>query len=421
MSSNSYGSVSTKGASLAHNEEAGLLSNNSDDIVNESSFQSSRKTKLAIVLSLAGLVATALVAISSNKGSMNFYSYKQQNLLSYSEDELQTMFEDFKSTYGKSYPNPDNEAERYEIFKSNTVYIEQMNRASSYPYATFGINQFADMTADEFQSTVLMNRDDLTYPTSLPGETAYDGECTACHRYSNLTAYLPEAGGTIPQSFDWRDWGAVTDVKNQAYCGSCWSFGSVGDIEGAWYLAGNDLTSLSEQQLVSCDSKYDFGCDGGWQEAAFEYIREKGGIVSYDTLPYKGVDEDNVEKSPSCPSSVSKKNYVATISHWSHMSQSPDDELSMMLKLIKVGPMTLSMNAKPMTYYKSGIADPSDCDPIALDHAVLLVGYGVEDGVKYWIIKNSWASYWGESGYFRIIRGTNSCGVANDVVHSFIN
>ena len=193
---------------------------------------------------------------------------------------------------------------------------------------------------------------------------------------------------------------------------SCWSFGTTGDIEGTWFLAGNKLTSLSEQELVSCD-KTDAGCGGGLQETAFAWVIKKGGLTGEADYPYVS-GGGNV---PTCK--THKESLVkAKISSWYRVSGSAAGESAIEEQLAKVGPITIGINATPMQDYTGGIDDPKNCDPQSLDHAVLIVGYGEEKGTKYWKIKNSWATSWGEKGYYRIVRGQDKCGLANDAVHS---
>jgi len=331
------------------------------------------------------------------------------------------MFQQFQETYRKSYKSNEEKQSRFEVFRQNLAIIDKLNEEASTKKKNtkYGLTHFADMTHEEWKELVLMDRSNLEAPIGLPGLIPFEiDNCLSCNLFPQFSEY---DSTNLPENFDWRDYGAVTNVKNQAYCGSCWSFGASGDIEGSWYLAGNDLISLSEQQLVSCDSKYDFGCDGGWQEAAFENVINRGGIVSESFYPYLTVNMDNVKGTPFCDNNViSHENYVAQIKSWSYVSTSEEGEDLLALALVRQGPLTLALNAEPMSFYMGGIDNPENCDPQDLNHAVLLVGYGVENGVKYWTIKNSWSDSWGEDGYYRIVRGVNKCGIALDVLHSYV-
>ncbi|EGB11440.1 hypothetical protein AURANDRAFT_21107 [Aureococcus anophagefferens] len=241
-------------------------------------------------------------------------------------------------------------------------------------------------------------------------------DCAACALDKTFALYT--LGGE-PTNFDWRDLGAVTAVKNQAECGSCWSFSTCGDVEGTKFLGsgGTILHSLSEQQLVACNTM-NMGCDGGYPFAAMQYAAHFGGLVHLEDYEYKAINEGS-SGTPSCD--------TATLNS---ALERDDYEKKMPLALVKNGPLSVSFNANGMEFYvegivgcttgrcKSGAIDHEvPCDPDSLDHAVLIVGYG-DDDINYWVIKNSWGSEWGEAGYYRLVRGTNACGVANMVVHS---
>ena len=167
--------------------------------------------------------------------------------------------------------------------------------------------------------------------------------------------------------------------------------------------------------LVSCD-KVDAGCNGGRQEDAFKFVMKKGGLVSEEHYRYTS-GGGNTGK---CNAKKEKGPYVASISGFTSVSNSKTGETKIASALEKAGPITIAINAGPMQDYTGGIDDPKNCASGAmdLDHAVLIVGYGEENGKKFWKIKNSWAKDWGEDGYYRIIRGVNRCGVAMDASHS---
>jgi cathepsin F len=314
----------------------------------------------------------------------------------------------FKSTYNKEY-TVEEEATRFDIFMANLRIIEEENRAQGAEVK--GITKFADLTAAEFKARYLMkshNKTSLLKP--------WNGECTACVRFPQHAELLKAP----PDSFDWTTMGAVTGVKDQGQCGSCWSFGTTSDVEGVWFLANHSLTSLSEQQLVSCD-KRNAGCNGGLQEEAFLYV-EKTGLVTEAEYPYTS----GHGRSGTCES-AKITNPVATVSDWAQVSclgscekSAAFDEAGIVNALIAAGPITIGIDASPMQLYRGGVDNPRTCksSQSGLDHAVTIVGYGTSQGTPYWKIKNSWASDWGEDGYYRIIRGENKCGVASDAVHS---
>mmetsp|Transcript_30214 Transcript_30214/g.42107 ORF Transcript_30214/g.42107 Transcript_30214/m.42107 type:complete len:241 (-) Transcript_30214:182-904(-) len=237
----------------------------------------------------------------------------------------------------------------------------------------------------------------------------WEYECLACKHFGM------EWNLTERDSLDWTIKGAVTPVKDQGQCGSCWSFGTTGDIEGVHFLATGKLVSLSEQELVSCDDGgEDEGCNGGLQEDAFEFVIKQGGLVTEEEYPYTS----GGGRTGRCDKSKEKQKIGASISGWSQVSDNAKGENKILKALIASGPITIGINATPMQDYDSGIDNPRRCSGQMLDHAVLIVGYGTEDGVDYWKIKNSWNTDWGEDGYYRIVRGVNKCGLANDAVHS---
>lgn len=224
------------------------------------------------------------------------------------------------------------------------------------------------MTETEFKETFLTRKNSNT--TSF---TAWDGTCTACVRFPEQAALMADP----PASFDWTTKGAVTPVKDQGQCGSCWSFGTTGDLEGTHFLAGNKLVALSEQELVSCDTKsQDKGCNGGLQEDAFEFVI-KHGLTSEAHYPYTSGEG----RSGTCQS-AKESPVAATMKSWVQVSKrgASESEDAIMKALIASGPVTIGINASPMQRYVGGIQNPLFCSGLALDHAVLIVGYGTENG-----------------------------------------
>jgi len=217
----------------------------------------------------------------------------------------------------------------------------------------------------------------------------------------------------LPDSFDWRDEGAVTEVKDQGYCGCCWAFGAVGALESANFINTGELTELSEQQLVDCSTGWsehgysNYGCEGGDQAAAFDYIRDNEGIDTEGSYPYLAEDG-------TC--TFNKADVGADDVGFTYLDSGDEDDLKTMVAT--KGPVAVSMNCMDdMFDYGGGIYDNSDCDPNVLDHVVLLVGYGVDEdsGDEFWIVKNSWGADWGEAGYFRMARNKGDmCGLATD-------
>ncbi|KAL8143818.1 hypothetical protein V2J09_016850 [Rumex salicifolius] len=299
----------------------------------------------------------------------------------------------FKKKFGKTYASQEEHDYRFSVFKAN------IRRARSHqlldPSATHGVTQFSDLTKSEFKKKFLGIRSRLRLPSD-----------------ASEAPILPTED--LPVDFDWREKGAVTPVKNQGSCGSCWSFSTTGALEGAHYLATGKLESLSEQQLVDCDHECDpeeegacdSGCNGGLMNSAFEYIYKNGGLMREEDYPYTGTDRG------SC--NFDKSKIVASVANFSVISL---DEEQIAANLVKNGPLAVAINAVFMQTYVGGVSCPYVCSK-RLDHGVLLVGYG-SSGYSparmkekpYWIIKNSWGESWGEGGFYKICRGRNVCGV----------
>jgi len=219
--------------------------------------------------------------------------------------------------------------------------------------------------------------------------------------------YLPFEGLEAPASVDWRQHGAVTPVKNQGSCGSCWAFSSTGAMEGAHKIATGSLVSLSEQQLVDC-SKKNYGCNGGLQELAFDYCKTSP-LELESSYPYTGRDG-------SCKFDKTKSK--VKINSWSKVTPK---SASAMKEALAKAPLAVSIEADKSVFqsYKSGVFKSTSCGT-NLDHAVLAVGYETS-GDAHWIIKNSWGTGWGESGYIRIgiqESGPGYCGVMEEPLYS---
>lgn len=295
------------------------------------------------------------------------------------EDELIEMFGDFKEKYGRVYETRKEELARYFTFRENMQKAELLQRTERGT-AKYGATIFADIPQDEFKRHHTSGRWDLS-PNSF---------------LEQATIPVTDA----PDNFDWRDHNAVSEVKNQGSCGSCWAFSTTGNIEGQWAIHKDKLVSLSEQELVDCD-KIDDGCEGGLPTQAYEEIMRIGGLETEKDYPYDGSDDK-------C--SFDKSEVAVTITGALNIST---DENDMKAWLYKNGPISIGINANGMQFYMGGISHPWKifCNPSSLDHGVLIVGYGVQDGTPFWIIKNSWGPSWGEKGYYLVYRGSGVCGL----------
>ena len=315
----------------------------------------------------------------------------------------------FMQRFNKTYSSIEEQLKRYQIFQ------REVNLTSGD--ATLGITKFSDLTPDEFHARYL-GRTGPARSATVPD--VWDGTCYACKRFPELNTT------TVPKSFDWTDKGAVTGIKTQ-HCGDCYAFSTTGDIEGVHYLAGNTLTSLSEEQIVDCCFQDESilkcaGCAGGNPEDVMAWLVKKGGIESEAAYPYTIPSGKRSHPGHCSITGKTPKNKVsAQISGWYQVSKSAAEEANILKQLYQVGPISVSIDAtdSKMKQYTGGVANPIGCKPgQRLDHAVLVVGYGSDDGQDYWKIKNSWGEDWGENGYYRIVRGQNKCGLAEDVVHA---
>ncbi|KAK6124322.1 hypothetical protein DH2020_041943 [Rehmannia glutinosa] len=296
--------------------------------------------------------------------------------------------EQWMARYGRNYKDDVEKTKRFEIFRENVEYIESFNGAGVRPYK-LAINNFADLTNEEFRASRIGYK--LRSRSKLSEVSLF--------RYANVTA--------APSSVDWRKKGAVTGVKDQGQCGCCWAFSAVAAIEGINQLKTGNLISLSEQELVDCDtSTENEGCEGGLFEDAFKFIIKNGGLTTESNYPYEGVKGIcNTKKESS---------KVAKITGYEDV---PANSESALLKVVANQLVSVSIDARgsDFKFYSSGVFT-GECGT-ELHHAATAVGYGeTSDGTKYWLVKNSWGSGWGEGGYIRMQRDIDAkeglCGIA---------
>lgn len=208
----------------------------------------------------------------------------------------------------------------------------------------------------------------------------------------------------LPDFINWADLGAVTPVKNQKHCGSCWAFSSTGALEGQHFIKTKQLVSLSEQNLVDCVLK-SAGCSGGSMDTAFEYVTQNKGIDTEQSYAY---EQQNGE----CR--FKKQSVGATAKGFKQIPVS-DEHLKEAVAL--VGPISVAIDATGLNLYEGGVYTNENCSSTQLNHAVLVVGYGTTDVPSihdYWLVKNSWGEGWGESGYIRMSRKQkNICGISS--------
>lgn len=301
------------------------------------------------------------------------------------EPSMLETHEQWMARYGRVYADSAEKEKRAQIFKANSEYIESFNKGANKPFK-LGINEFADLTNDEFK---LRNR----FKAHVCSNAA------SLFKYENVTA--------VPTTMDWRKKGAVTAIKDQGQCGCCWAFSAVAAMEGITQLTTGKLVSLSEQQLVDCDtSGVDQGCSGGLMDDAFDYILQNKGLTTEINYPYKGTDG-------SCNNNKEASHSAKITGH----EDVPSNSESALLKAVANQPVSVAIDAggSDFQFYSSGVFT-GECGT-ELDHGVTAVGYGTaSDGTKYWLVKNSWGSSWGEQGYIRMQRDVDAaeglCGIA---------
>jgi len=298
------------------------------------------------------------------------------------------MFSNFVKTYNKEY-DLNEYHQRFSIFKQNLAIVEKMNAESDNK--VFGVTKFMDLTPEEFQRTYLMPK----------GFIKNRQAALNLNKDDVLTPKIINA----PDTFDWRGKGAVTAVKDQGQCGSCWAFSATENIESVWILAGhgnNKTTILSPQQIVDCDTQDD-GCGGGDLPTAYDYV-VKNGLENEDDYPYQANDGR-------CQYNKAKVN--AKLSAWKYATTN-SDEKTMQANLVSWAPLAICVDAAKWQYYRTGVYSHLNCGN-DLDHCVQLIGYGNDNG-NYWIVRNSWDTDWGMDGYILLEMGHDTCGCADEAV-----
>eukprot|EP00727_Mastigamoeba_balamuthi_P014086 m51a1_g930 putative cysteine peptidase precursor (312) ;mRNA; r:211903-212838 len=281
-------------------------------------------------------------------------------------------FRSWAKAHGKVYTASEAKY-RLHVFEENQAVVNRLNMENHG--ARFGLNKFSDLTNAEFKAL---------YTTRLQGRIPADFAVVA---------------DSNDDSLDMRPW--LPAVKDQAQCGSCWAFSAIANAEGAWYRKNQEVVSLSEQQLVSCD-KTDSGCNGGLMTNADTYILQNG-LATEAAYPYVS----GSGSVPSCKSFTAKYQFSTS----KDLGEVKSDE-TVISYLKQYGPLSVAIEADTSVFqnYNTGILDSTKCGT-NLDHGVALVGYGTENGKQYWTVRNSWGSSWGENGYIRLARGKNMCGI----------
>nr|XP_045596387.1 procathepsin L-like [Procambarus clarkii] len=305
-------------------------------------------------------------------------------------------WETFKLEYAKKYTTDVEDKFRMNIFMENRHKIAAHNKlfATGHKPYRLRMNKYGDMLQEEFLSTMAGFHKNHTERYTLNS------------KYNGSHYIEPDDDVVLPNTVDWREKGAVTPVKDQGHCGSCWAFSATGSLEGQHFRKTGKLVSLSEQNLIDCSAKYDNdGCDGGLMTADFKYIEDNGGIDTEEAYPYK-------KKEGKCQYNPQESG--ARVTGFVHIRTGSEDALKK--AVATVGPISVGIDAShgSIQFYHHGVYDEPECSTTELGHGVLVVGYGTtEDGTDYWLVKNSWGTSLGDEGYIKMMRNRdNQCGIA---------
>ncbi|XP_059279367.1 low-temperature-induced cysteine proteinase-like [Lycium ferocissimum] len=342
---------------------------------------------LIILMSSVAVTSTATEDMSIITYNEKHHTIDKSSVQQRTDEEVMAMYESWLVEHKKVYNALGEKDKRFQIFKDNLKYIDEQNAmGKSYK---LGLTQFADLTNEEYRSMYLGTKVDVS------------------RRLSNAQSdrYAPKVGDSLPDSVDWREKGVLVGVKNQGQCGSCWAFSAVAAIEAVNKMVTGDSISLSEQELVDCDTSYNSGCKGGLMDYAFKFVINNGGLDTEEDYPYTAKDGrcDQTRKNAR----------VVTIDGYEDVPANNEKALK---KAVAGQPVSVAIEAggKDFQHYKSGIFT-GNCGA-AVDHGVVAVGYGSENGMDYWIVRNSWGASWGERGYLRMQRNIANpkglCGIA---------
>lgn len=321
------------------------------------------------------------------KRSLRGVHYSQKMLEQSKSIQHEWLFNNFINEFNKTYSSTEETKNRFTIFKNNLKMIEEL-QVNERGTGQYGITIFSDLTAVEFRTKYLGFRPELRLENQIPIPMA---------EIPNIS---------LPSEYDWRHYNVVTPVKNQGQCGSCWAFSVTGNVEAQYAIKHEKLLSLSEQELIDCDT-LDQGCNGGLPDNAYRSIEKLGGLETETDYSYDAKNEkcqfDKTKVKVSITSAVNITSNETQMAQW----------------LVKNGPISIGINANAMQFYMGGVSHPLKflCNPEDLDHGVLIVGFGIHTyplfnrKLPYWTIKNSWGPRWGERGYYRVYRGDGTCGV----------
>ncbi|XP_047068138.1 oryzain beta chain-like isoform X1 [Lolium rigidum] len=347
---------------------------------------------------LLALLAFSALASSSAAADMSIISYNEahgtRGLEERTEAEARAVYDLWLAENGGGSGPPRNSnalVDRFRVFWDNLRFVDAHNARAAAGQEGFrlGLNRFADLTNAEFRAAFLGVRGAAERAGRVVGER-----------------YRHDGVEELPEAVDWREKGAVAAVKNQGQCGSCWAFSAISSVESINQIVTGELVTLSEQELVECDTNgQSNGCNGGLMDDAFDFIIKNGGVDTEDDYPYKALDGR-------CD--INRKN--AKVVSIDGFEDVPENDEKSLQKAVAHQPVSVAIEAggREFQLYQSGVFS-GRCGT-QLDHGVVAVGYGTENGKDYWIVRNSWGPNWGEAGYLRMERNINAttgkCGIA---------
>ena len=328
-----------------------------------------------------------LFVVASLFATVSGHSLRKRELTTFlTESDEWKQFSNFQERFSKRYESLEETESRFQIFRSNlrNIILHNLDHTQNF---TMGINQFTDLTPQEFKDQ---------FVGGLRTEVGSYG----CKSFSS-------GASGAPSSIDWRQKGAVNPVRDQGQCGSCWAFATTANAESVWAISSGQLLDLSEEFLVDCASGagyFNMGCNGGQPDSAFKYMINNGQCTEA-SYPYKAGTTKTAGTCQKC---------TAAPVHFSGCYDvTPKDQVALMAAVAKQ-PVVIAIEADTRYFqsYSGGILDSAACGT-SLDHAVEIVGYGSENGVDYWTVRNSWSNTWGENGYVRIKKtsSTNDIGI----------
>ncbi|XP_022915428.1 cathepsin 8 [Onthophagus taurus] len=308
------------------------------------------------------------------------------------DQHLDNLWNDFKNKFNKSYSG-NHDVNRRKAWENNLNLIKSHNQQAEMGEHSYLIqeNYLADLSPRVYLQKMIK----LTQSSHRKIDVEMVGD-------------IFEKINHLPDEIDWRKEGFTTPVFNQKDCGSCYAFSIACVLQAQIFKNTNKLVPLSEQQIVDCSKNSgNFGCSGGSLRNTLKYLDKVGGLMAFDDYPY-------VAKENKCK--YDSRKTLVNVTSWSILPSR--NEKALQKALVKIGPIAVSINARPRTFqlYHKGIYDDQSCESNTVNHAMLLVGY-TKDA---WILKNWWGNRWGENGYMRLKRNKNRCGIANFAAYALV-